>query len=152
MAKNGGPTSYSMNLSYLSRLIKKKGFDRETLSNLVGVSTVAIHRWVVGKANITAKNLVKLARALEVDPCRLLDGDDQRAIRYLRDLINRKIEHEREENDITLVDIATFLSIMKVLGYDERSAVGKIPINLADLEIPTTEAEKQVMGILDGET
>ena len=149
MAKEGGPKTYSMNLSYLSRLMKKRGFNQKTLAKLVGVSSVTLHRWVVGKGDITARNLIRLANALEVDACRLLDGDDKRAIRYLRDLINRKIEFDRDESDITLVDVPTFLSIMKVLGYDEKSG-GKIPLNLEELDIPSTEAEKQIRNLLDG--
>lgn len=147
MAKEGGPKTYSMNLSYLSRLMKQRGLTQKSLSKMVGVSSVTLHRWVVGKGDITARNLIKLANALQIDACRLLDGDDKRAIRYLRDLINRKIEYDREEDDITLVDVPTFLSIMKVLGYDEKSG-GKIPINLDDLDIPTTEAEQQIRDLL----
>ena len=147
MAKEGGPKTYSMNLSYLSRLIRQRGFTQIALSKIVGVSSVTLHRWVVGKGDITARNLIKLANALQVDACRLLDGDDKRAIRYLRDLINRKIEHDRDENDITLVDVPTFLSIMKVLGYDEKSG-GKIPLNLEELDIPSTEAEQQIRDLL----
>ena len=149
MAKEGGPKSYSINLSYTARLIKRKGFTRDSLCKLIDVSSVTLHRWLTGKGDITARNLVKLARALEVDPCRLLDTDDKRAIRHLRDLINRKIDHDQAEDDIPLVDIPTFIAIMKVLGYDQK-ADGKIPLDLSQLDIPSTDAENQIRDLLDG--
>ena len=147
--KSGGPKSYSINLSYATRLMKQRGFTQQSLCKLVGVSSVTLHRWMTGKGEITARNLVKLARAMDVDPCRLLDSDDQRAIRHLRDLINRKIEYDRAEDDIPLVDIPTFIAIMKVLGYDQK-ADGKVPLDLSKLNIPSTDAENQIRDLLDG--
>ena len=151
MAKKGRRSvpTYILNTSYTKRLIKNKKLNRDMLSKRVPASTQSIHRWLSGKNKISGEKLILLARVLEVDPCALIEGDDQRAYNHLRDLLNRAMEeHKRTGDDVPLIDVPTFISIMKALGYDKRSDV-KVSFNRDDYDIPSSEAEDQINSILD---
>ena len=142
--------SYAINTSYLARLMKNQGWNQKTLAKAVPCSSNMLHRWVNGKSQITARKLIQLAKALRVDACSLLETDDRRTIKYLRDLVNKKIEHDKTfEDDLPLVDIPTLLAIVKTLGYNETSNL-KVAFNPDDFDFKDTEAEKQVRDLIDG--
>ena len=149
----GRKKSYAMNISYLERLMKNKGYNQRTLAKAVPCSSNMVHRWVNGKSKITARKLVQLARVLEVDPCALLETDDRRTIKYLRDLINRRIEFDREEakqkgKDLPLHDIQVILQMMRTLGYDQKSE-NKDTFNMEEFNIERLEAENQMENLMD---
>ena len=141
--------SYSLNTSYTNRLIKNKKWNRQILSDKIPASTDSIHRWLSGKSKISARKLILLARALDVDPCALLETDDKRVHNFLRDLLNRVMEEHKknDEDDVELVDIPTFISIVKTLGMDKKSDV-KVAFNIDDYDIPNTQAEDQIRSLL----
>ena len=142
--------SYAVNRSYLKRMIKNKGLTQKALAAMVPCTSTMVHRWLHGKSQITAKKLVKLARALEVNPCDLLKGTDKRTREYLEGLINKRIEHDETlESDVPLIDIPTFLQIAKNLGYTVNQS--NLTHNISDdgFDRPQTEAEKQMGEFLD---
>ena len=142
--------SYSVNRSYLKRIIKNKGLTQKSLAAMVPCSSVMINRWVNGKSQITAKKLVLLARALEVNPCDLLKGTDKRSREYLEGLVNKRIEQDETlETDVPLIDIPTFLQIAKNLGYTVNTS--NLNHNIGDdgFNRPETDAEKQMGDFLD---
>ena len=117
---------------------------------MVPCSSVMINRWVNGKSQITAKKLVLLAGALEVNPCVLLKGTDKRSREYLEGLVNKRIEQDETlETDVPLIDIPTFLQIAKNLGYTVNTS--NLNHNIGDdgFNMPETDAEKQMGDFLD---
>lgn len=149
--KSDGITALSLNRSYLKRVLKNKGLTHKALAAMVPCSTEIIHRWVSGKSNITAKKLVLLSRALDVEPTDLLKGTDKRAREYLESLINKRIEHEETvEKDVSLIDIPTFLQISKNLGYTVVQTGGTVGKDESGFSTPKTDAENQMGDLLDG--
>ena len=147
--KKSNKTSHALNISYLGRLIKNRGLTHQALSKLVPCSTVSIHKWVTGQQEITKKKLNALAEALGVDPCSLLETDDKRTLKYLRDLVNKKIEHDSTiEDDLPLIDIPTLLAIAKLLGYEQKTDL-KVTFNTEEFKMPrNVEAEDQMKALL----
>ena len=142
--------AYALNRSYLKRLIKNKGLTQKALAAMVPASSVMVNRWISGKAEITAKKLVGLARALEVSPCDLLKGTDKRTREYLEGLINKRIEQDETlESDIPLIDIPTFLQIAKNLGYTVSTSNLNQNVGDGGFNMPETDAEKQMGEFLD---
>ena len=144
-------TLVAINTSYLRRAIKNEELTQKELANMAGLTPEMIHRYVHGKSKCSPRNLIRIANALKVDSRSLLEPDDVRSQNYLRDILNKKIEHDRKfEDDIPLVDIPTFIQIMKSLGYDKKSSV---KINVADLkeEIPELESEMQMKNLIGGD-
>ena len=142
--------SYAINRSYLKRMMKNKGLTQKALAAMVPCASPMVHRWVSGKSQITAKKLVLLARALEVNPCDLLKGTDKRTREYLESLINKRIEQDETlESDIPLIDIPTFLQIAKNLGYTVNQSNLNHNIGDGGFNRPETDAEKQMGEFLD---
>lgn len=147
--------TYALNLSYLKRIIKQRNMTQQALAKQVPCSSVMIHRWITGKSQITARKLVDLSKALNVDACTLIQTDDERAIMYLRDLLNRRIEHDLdlmrsddENEDIPLMDHSTILQIIKTLGYDRAKDV-KVSFNPDDFNFQRLQSESQMDNLLD---
>ena len=147
--------SYALNTSYLARLIKNKGYTQDALSKMVPCSSVMVHRWVTGKSQITARKLVQLAQALQIQPCDLLTGSDKKTRKYLEDLLMKKIVDDNErmaanDRDLPEIDHATFLQIAKTLGYQVAPSGQAIMGEDPGFDRPDTDAEKQMEEFLGG--
>ena len=154
--KGGNKKAYSMNVSYLERLMKMRGYNQKSLAAQVPCSNQMVHRWVNGKSQITARKLIQLAKALNVDPCALLQGDDARAHNYVRDLINRRIEHDlelmrsdEEDDDLPLLDHATIVQMMKAMAYLTFNMPKDQQFNPEEFNFQRLEAESQMDNLLD---
>ena len=145
--------SYSLNTSYLNRLIKNKGLTQKALALMVPCSSVMVHRWVTGKSEITARKLVQLARALCVQPCSLLEGTDKKTRKYLEDVVTKKIVDDQQKmdkgSDLPEIDHATLLQMMKNLGYTVTPS-GNQQGDDQGFDRPDTSAEKQMEEFLGG--
>ena len=144
MAKQTGITSYSINTALLKTVMKEKGLTQQILANMVGCSSVMIHRWVTGKSQITAKNLVRLARATEKQPCDYLEGTDKIARRYLEERLLKKIVADMEAGDLPDLDDDGVYKTMKVLGYEVGSTATNSGGDESGFSAPVTDAEKQM--------
>ena len=144
MAKQTGITSYSINTSLLKTLMKQQGLTQAILAKMVGVSSVMIHRWVTGKNQITARNLVKLARALGRNPCDFLEGSDKIARRYLEERLLKKVMADMESEELPDLDDDGMYKIMKVLGYEVGSTAKSDGSDESGFSAPVTDAEKQM--------
>ena len=140
--------SYSINTSYLARLIKNKGLTQVALSKMVPCSSAMVHRWVSGKSQITARKLVALAKALNVQPCDLLEGSDQKTRKYLENVVMKKIVDDQQkmlsyDGDLPEIDHATLMQMMKSLGYVVMPSGGQGGED-PGFNRPDTAAEKQM--------
>ena len=124
--------------------MKQQGLTQQVLANMVGCSSVMIHRWVNGKSQITARNLVKLARALERNPCDFLEGSDKIARRYLEERLLKKVIADMSEEELPELDDDGMYKIMKVLGYEIGSTAKSDGSDESGFSAPATDAEKQM--------
>ena len=144
MAKQTGITSYAINTSLLKTVMKEKGLTQQVLANMVGCSSVMIHRWVTGKSQITAKNLVKLAHATDRKACDYLEGTDKIARRYLEERLLKKIVADMEAEELPDLDDDGVYKIMKVLGYEVGSTAKSEGSDESGFSVPVTDAETQM--------
>ena len=136
-------TPLQLNCVYLQYVMQAKKIDRKTLAAKIGVSEVTVRNWTSGKG-ISPRNLIKLADGLGVDKHVLLQTDDQMAQAFLR-----KKLHASMAQDIAPVDDQTFLQIMRTLGMNIVAAQ-KVEVDVSDKGRDMTDAEKQLLGLVNG--
>lgn len=148
--KKSNKTAHALNISYLDRLIKDSDLTQKALAAMIPCAPATIYAWLSGRQKITKEKLNALGAALNVDPYALLEPDDQRTLKYLRDLINKKIEHDRnQEDDLPLIDIPTLLQIAKILAYDKRTDM-LVPVNPQEFQrnVPAEDQMNKLMGMM----
>ena len=132
-----------INCVYLQYLMEKKGWTSRSLAKEVGVTSATLSGWMRGAYQPHPRNLVKLARVLNVDKHSLLADDAKIAHSHLRKVVYKTVEEE-----IRAVEIPTLLQILRTLGLDIVVDNQTGPTE----PVEQTEAEKQALELLNAPT
>lgn len=73
---------------------EKQGLSQEAVAELIGTSRVNYCAYETGRKQIGPKVLLKIAKALDLDPSQLLDQKSLRALRHLSGLRQKEVANQ----------------------------------------------------------